>query len=103
MNEDIYKLNNSRRALKLKQLMSECNFMTNKKGPTFLNVKANEVSEIDYFIYQTNKQRTSKRLTQLTSNVSDHYAIEMSIPCQLVKAKKEYELQKSTRTRWDSR
>ncbi|CAG2240370.1 unnamed protein product [Mytilus edulis] len=53
-NEDISKTNNSRRARKLNKFIEECNMKIDLKGPTFINVKGVEVSEIDYFIYKVN-------------------------------------------------
>ncbi|CAC5370537.1 unnamed protein product [Mytilus coruscus] len=60
-NEDISKINNSRKVLKLEKLIDECNMKVDFKGPTFINVKGEEISEIDYFIYKTEViHKTSK-------------------------------------------
>jgi hypothetical protein len=46
--QDISKNNNSRRASKLKELIADCELQINFHGPTFINAKGVEVSEIDY-------------------------------------------------------
>lgn len=101
MNEDISKMNNSRRAVKLRELMTECNLTTNTTGPTFMNVKGVEVSEIDYFLYQKDLDRKAQRLSSLTSNVSDHHPLKLTVTCQLTKAEKKVDTNNSKRTRWE--
>ncbi|CAC5396747.1 unnamed protein product [Mytilus coruscus] len=72
-NEDISKINNPRRALKLKKkIIDECNMKVDFKGPTFINVRGEEISEINYFIYKTEIVLKTTRLTDVASNVSDH-------------------------------
>ena len=101
-NEDISKTNNSRRARKLKKFIEECNMKIDLKGPTFINVKGVEVSEIDYFIYKVNNSRNleSTRLVDIPSNVSDHYPIKVILPCALTK-KDPLENNIQSRIRWN--
>ncbi|CAG2235471.1 ACOT1_2_4 [Mytilus edulis] len=101
-NEDISKTNNSRRARKLNKFIEECNMKIDLKGPTFINVKGVEVSEIDYFIYKVNnfKNLESTRLVDIPSNVSDHYPIKVILPCELTK-KDPLESNIQSRIRWN--
>ncbi|CAC5374572.1 unnamed protein product [Mytilus coruscus] len=85
-NEDLYNLsNNSRRKQKLDELMVECKLKTNSKGLTFINVNGIDTSEIDYFLYTDPKCEPSKRLIDLSSNVSDHHPISMRIKCNITR------------------
>ena len=61
-NEDISKNNNSRRASKLKELIADCELQINFHGPTFINAKGVEVSEIDYFLYKTTAQVLTEKI-----------------------------------------
>ncbi|CAC5420234.1 unnamed protein product [Mytilus coruscus] len=100
-NEDISKINNSRRALKLKKLIDECNMKVDFKGPTFINVKGEEISEIDYFIYKTEVTHKTSRLTDVASNVSDHHPIKITLPCKFLKKEDILESNVQSRIRWD--
>ncbi|CAC5425416.1 unnamed protein product [Mytilus coruscus] len=100
-NEDISKINNSRRALKLKKLIDECNMKVDFKGPTFINVKGEEISEIYYFIYKTKVIHKTSRLTDVASNVSDHHPIKITLPCKFLKKKDILESNVQSRIRWD--
>ena len=83
-NEDIStKISNSRRAVKLRTYMAECNLATNTKDPTFVNVSGIDVSEIDYFLFNKTKAYTSKRIIDVPTNVSDHHPIKIEIECSL--------------------
>ncbi|CAC5394456.1 unnamed protein product [Mytilus coruscus] len=100
-NEDISKINNSRRALKLKKIIDECNMKVDFKGPTFINVKGEEISEIDYFIYKTEVTHKTSRLTDVASNVSDHHPIKITLPCKFLKKEDILESNVQSRIRWD--
>ncbi|CAC5407491.1 unnamed protein product [Mytilus coruscus] len=99
--EEISKINNSRRALKLKKLIDECNMKVDFKGPTFINVKGEEISEIDYFIYKTEVTHKTSRLTDVASNVSDHHPIKITLPCKFLKKEDILESNVQPRIRWD--
>jgi hypothetical protein len=60
---------------KLKELIADCKLQINFHGPTFINAKGVEVSEIDYHLYK----KTAQLLTE----------------------KNKVELNQQTRTRWD--
>ncbi|CAC5371817.1 unnamed protein product [Mytilus coruscus] len=75
----------SRRKQKLNELMVECKLKTNSKGFTFINVNGIDTSEIDYFLYTDPKCEPSKRLIDLSSNVSDHHPISQRIKCNIAR------------------
>ncbi|CAC5414584.1 unnamed protein product [Mytilus coruscus] len=86
LNEDLYNpSNNSRRKQKLNELMVECKLKTNSKGLTLINVNGIDTSEIDYFLYTDPKCEPSKRLIDLSSNVSDHHPISLRIKCNIAR------------------
>ena len=83
-NEDIYSAsNNCKRKRKLLELMSEFQLVTNSKGPTFINVSGVYVSEIDYCMHTNSTWPTSKRITDLPVNVSDHHPILLEVECHI--------------------
>ena len=99
-NEDISKSNNSRRANKLKSLISDCELQMNFHGPTFINVKGIDVSEIDYFLYKTSAQVSTGKLSTHIS-MSDHHPIRLKIIYDLTKKSAELNQHVQSRTRWD--
>jgi hypothetical protein len=99
-NEDISKINNSRSANKLKSLISDCELQMNFHGPTFINVKGIDVSEIDYFLYKTSAQVSIGKLSRYIS-VSDHHPIRLKIIYDLTKKSAELNQHIQSRTRWD--
>jgi endonuclease/exonuclease/phosphatase family metal-dependent hydrolase len=76
-NEDISKNNNSRRVSKLKELIADCELQINFHGPTFINAKGVEVSEIDYFLYKTTAQVLTEKIDD--THVSDHHPIKLKL------------------------
>ncbi|CAC5404576.1 unnamed protein product [Mytilus coruscus] len=71
------------------------------KGPTFINVKGEEISEIDYFIYKTEVTHKTSILTDVASNVSDHHPIKITLPCKFLKKEDILESNVQSRIRWD--
>jgi endonuclease/exonuclease/phosphatase family metal-dependent hydrolase len=76
-NEDISKNTNSRRASKLKELIANCELQINFHGPTFINAKGVEVSEIDYFLYKTTAQVPTEKIDD--THLSDHHPIKLKL------------------------
>ncbi|CAC5386776.1 unnamed protein product [Mytilus coruscus] len=74
-----------RRKQKLNELMMECKLKSNSKGLTFINVNGIDTSAIDYFLYTDLKCEPSKRLIDLSSNVSDHHPISLRIKCNIAR------------------
>ena len=83
----------------MKTMMKECNLQTNFKGPTFINTQGIDVSEIDYFFFNKS-DRTSYRLTDIPSSVSDHHPIGVNIQCSLQKVNKR-NTEKKKRIKWE--
>jgi hypothetical protein len=75
--QDISKNNNSRRASKLKELIADCELQVNFHGPTFINAKGVEISEIDYFLYKTTAQVFTEKIDD--THVSDHHPIKLKL------------------------
>lgn len=98
-NEDISKRNNSRRANKLKSPIFDCDLQMNFHGPTFINVKGIDVSEIDYFLYKTSAQVSTGKFSTYLS-VSDHHPIRLKIIYDLTKESSESNQHIQFRTRW---
>ena len=70
--------------------MSECQLVTNSKYPTFINVSGVDVSEIDdYFMHTNSAWPTSKRITDLPVNVSDHHPVMVEVECHISLSKTE--------------
>lgn len=90
-NEDISTIiNNSRRFLKLRTFMDECNLATNT-GPTFVNVNGVDISEIDYFLFNNTK----------AINVSDHHPITIEIECSIRRKTITNNKLRQSRIRWE--
>jgi hypothetical protein len=49
----------------------------NFHGPTFINAKGVEVSEIDYFLYKTTAQVLTEKIDD--THVSDHHPIKLKL------------------------
>ena len=85
LNEDISKELNTNRSDILRNVMSECDFVTQYNGPTFINVHGQEVSELDYFMFKdTNKVMKIFRMTNLPSNVSDNYTMILKTNIKII-------------------
>ena len=83
-NEDIAKGLKSDRMNIVSNFMSDCELITQIKGPTFVNVYGQEVSELDYFMYREETRiKSMKKITDLATNVSDHYPVAMSFEADI--------------------
>ena len=101
-NEDIAKGLRSDRLKIVTNFMSECELVTQFKGPTFINVHGQEVSELDYFMYQEDiRIKGSKKLSDLTTNVSDHYPVLLGINIDIEHTSYIREEAASNRIVWD--
>ena len=82
MNEDLTSEDSGPRKQYFQEFISDNKLRMQATKPTFVNAKGVEVSTLDYFLYDctlNDKILKVERLDSVSSNVSDHYPIQLSM------------------------
>ena len=105
MKEDLTSSVSSQRMRYLQEFISEHKLYMKLTKPTFVNSKGVEVSTIDNFLYDHDlkeKVTAIERLDAVSSNVSDHYPIKLSIQfsCERVTRSEDKSIPKTACVNW---
>ena len=104
LNEDLSnEKNQSDRLNYLRELIHDCDLHFTTAGNTYVHPNGKDCTEIDYFLYSHEEKVTSTKtvLLNLSTNVSDHYPIQIKFNVDYTKRKAGNINTSSKRIKWD--